>query len=121
MLDTKSMVQASVTVFPLNDAAHRTCLFKNVCAIKGELTYYSKFGPDEVAIDYLPQGFEGNMFHVAYLRAFTPPIKTIHGAVPGLPFSDTELTFLDSNSWSFNYGYYLIDNIIPTFMAAKIF
>lgn len=122
VLDTNSMRQASVTVFPLNDAAHRTCLFKDVCAVNGKLTYFSKYGPDRVAIDYIPQGFNGNIFHVAYLRAFTLPINTIVGPMPAeYLYSKTDLTFLDANSWSFNYGHYLIDNTIPNFMAAKIF
>lgn len=122
VLDANSMKQASVTVFPLNDAAHRTCLFKNVCAVNGKLTYYSKYGPDEVPAEYTPVGFGGNMFHVAYLRAFTLPLQSIVGPVPAdYPFSDVDLTFLDANSWSFNYGHYLIDNTIPNFMSAKIF
>lgn len=122
VLDTNSMKQASVTVFPLNDAAHRTCLFKNICAVDGKLTYYSRYGPDRVAIDYIPQGFNGNIFHVAYLRAFTLPIHAVVGSMPqNYPYSTTDLTFLDANSWSFNYGHYIIDNTIPNFMAAKIF
>jgi len=116
------MKQASVTVFPLNDAAHRTCLFKNICTENGKLTYYSKYGTDKVSPEYVPEGFKGNLFHVAYLRAFTLPIQTKVGAIPSdHSFSPTDLTFLDSNSWSFNYGHYLIDNIIPAFMSAKIF
>jgi hypothetical protein len=122
VLDAKSMVQASVTVFPLNDAAHRTCLFKNICAVNGKLTYYSQYEPGSVTNDYLPEGFGGNIFHVAYLRAFTLPVHTVQGSIPAdFPFSETDLTFLDANSWSFNYGHYLIDNTIPNFMAAKIF
>jgi hypothetical protein len=122
VLDANSMKQASVTVFPLNDAAHRTCLFKNTCFENGKLTYYSRYGPDEVPADYIPEGFGGNIFHVAYLRAFTLPVHSKVGPVPtDHPFSKTDLTFLDANSWSFNYGHYLIDNTIPNFMAAKIF
>ena len=122
VLDENSMKQASVTVFPLNDAAHRTCLFKNICSEDGKLTYYSKYGSDKVPVEYIPDGFKGNLFHVAYLRAFTLPIQSKVGQIPSShPFSPTDLTFLDSNSWSFNYGHYLIDNIIPAFMTAKIF
>jgi hypothetical protein len=122
VLDSNSMKQASVTVFPLNDAAHRTCLFKNICAVNGKLTYYSKHGAEEIPQEYLPDGFAGNMFHVAYLRAFTLPVQSSVGPVPsGHQFSKVDLTFLDANSWSFNYGHYLIDNTIPNFMSAKLF
>lgn len=122
VLDTNSMTQASVTVFPLNDAAHRTCLFKNICAVNGKLTYYSRYGSDKVHSDYLPEGFGGNMFHVAYLRAFTLPLQNVIGPVPSeYQFSGVNLTFLDANSWSFNYGHYLIDNTIPNMMSARLF
>jgi len=125
-MDTNIMKQASVTVFPLNEAAHRTCLFRNVCFLNGELTYFSRYNKtvDHVQVpkDYQPRGFNGNVFHVAYLRAFTLPIKTTTGSVPDdIRFSKVDLTFLDANSWSFNYGHYLIDNVIPAFMAAKLF
>lgn len=126
VMDTNSMKQASVTVFPLNEAAHRTCLFRNVCFLKGELTFFSRYNKtvDHVQVpkEYQPKGFNGNVFHVAYLRAFTLPIKTTTGAIPtGIRFSKVDLTFLDANSWSFNYGHYLIDNVIPAFMAAMLF
>ena len=122
VLDTNSMKQASVTIFPLNDAAHRTCLLQNICSENGKLTYYSKYGSDIVSSEYLPEGFKGDMFHVAYLRAFTLPLTMKVGSVPKEnEFSTIDLTFLDANSWSFNYGHYLIDNTIPNFMAAKIF
>lgn len=122
VLDTNSMKQASVTIFPLNDAAHRTCLLQNICSENGKLTYYSKYGSDVVSSEYLPEGFKGDMFHVAYLRAFTLPLTMKVGSVPKEnEFSAIDLTFLDANSWSFNYGHYLIDNTIPNFMAAKIF
>lgn len=125
VMDTNSMKQASVTIFPLNDAAHRTCLFRNLCSVQGQLTYYSKYSKTDsiqVPLEYLPKGFKGNIFHVAYLRAFTLPIKTTYGSIPEeYSFSKTDLTFLDANSWSFNYGHYLIDNVIPAFMASKLF
>ena len=121
-IETSSMRQASVTVFPLNDPAHRTCLFKNICAVQGKLTYFLKDSTPKVPKEFLPEGFGGNVFHVGYLRAFTLPISTKIGAIPqDYEFSPIDLTFLDANSWSFNYGHYLIDNVIPTFMAAKLF
>lgn len=121
-LETKSMKQASVTVFPLNDPAHRTCLFKNICAVKGQLTYYLQDENPSIPKEYVPEGFGGNVFHVGYLRAFTLPISTTIGPVPSdYEYSPIELTFLDANSWSFNYGHYLIDNVLPAFMAAKLF
>lgn len=122
VFDTNSMKQTSVTIFPLNAPDHRTCLFKNICAVKGKLTYFSKYVNDTVPKDYLPEGFNGNVFHVAYLRAFTLPVSTVKGPIPkDYEFSDVDLTMLDANSWSFNYGHYLIDNVIPAFMAARLF
>jgi hypothetical protein len=44
------------------------------------------------------------------------------GAIPEeLPLHDSKVAFLDANSWSFNYGHYLIDNVIPTFISSRIF
>lgn len=117
---TESMRQGSITVFPLNNPEFRMCYYKNICMINGSLTYYAK--PGNVPQDYLPEGFGGNIHHLSYLRGFTMPVNTSHGPVPAnAPFHPTELTFLDSNSWTFNYGHYLHDNVIPTFTAAKIF
>ncbi len=72
--------------------------------------------------DYLPEGFGGKVNHLSYLRAFTVDVNTVQGAIPaGYPYSPINLTFLDSNSWSFNYGHYLNDNVMPTYYAAKLF
>lgn len=120
VLQTTSMHQASVTDFPLNNPAYRTCLYRNVCIVDGSLVYYDR--NSNVPEDYLPKGFGGNIHHIGYLRAFTLPMKTVKGSIPGdFKFSDMNITFLDANSWSFNYGHYLLDNVIPTFAASKIF
>ena len=81
-------------------------------------------------------GFDGNMFHTGHLRGFTIPIKMLYGSLSqlisdgnksGLNFKYSTismskmLTFLDANSWTFNYGHYMIDNVIPAFTAAKVF
>eukprot|EP01031_Cornospumella_fuschlensis_P036554 gene36554-44344_t len=120
VLKTDSMVQASVKVFPLNNPEFRMCLYRNICIVNGTLTYYKKAG--NVPSDYLPEGFEGRIHHLSYLRGFTMPIATHTGPIPAdSTFHDAKLVFLDSNSWSFNYGHYLHDNVIPTFTAAKVF
>lgn len=120
---TPSMHQASIKVWPLNDPEFRTCHYKNMCLVNGVLTYYQKYpenGP--VPKDYLPSGFDGNINHLSYLRAFTMPVKTVYDKIPThFPFSNVSVTFLDSNSWSFNYGHYLNDNVMPTFATAKLF
>jgi hypothetical protein len=100
VLDSNSLKQASVTVFPLNDAAHRTCLFRNVCFNDGKFTYYSKYSAHKtvtVPEDFTPEGFAGNIFHVAYLRGFTLPVVTVHESVPADAVYSPTLTFLDAN------------------------
>lgn len=125
-LDTNSMKQAAMQKFPMNDAEHRTCLFRDVCLVNGELTYYISENKNTYLSemkDYLPEGFDGGkMLHTGHLRSFTMPIKTVVGAVPkDYGFHHSKLAFLDANSWSFNYGHYFIDNVIPTFAAAMLF
>jgi hypothetical protein len=127
VLKTESLKQASIKVWPLNDPEFRSCHFRNICLINGTLTYFQKYAKGDssfVSNEYLPNGFnDGYICHLSYLRAFTMQIKTEYEtAIPSsLPFHDIPLVFLDSNSWSFNYGHYLNDNIIPTFMIAKLF
>jgi hypothetical protein len=118
---TESLRQSSVTVFPLNNPEFRTCYYKNVCLVNGTLTFYQRMGGN-VPEEYTPSGFGGNIHHLSYLRGFTMPISTVSGSIPpGSTYHDVNLMFLDSNSWSFNYGHYLHDNIIPTFAASKVF
>jgi len=98
----------------------------------GALIYFQKnqTGQLNVPVDYTPQGFDGSMFHTGHLRGFTIPIKVLYSplASVGSNISSStslrlsrKLTFLDANSWSFNYGHYMIDNVIPAFTAAKVF
>eukprot|EP01034_Spumella_vulgaris_P024800 gene24800-31180_t len=57
-----------------------------------------------------------------WLSSFTVPVHTAVGAVPKeYPYSPVNLTFLDANSWSFNYGHYINDNVLPTYYAARLF
>ena len=107
----------------MNDPQHRTCLLRNVCIVNGNLTYYiSNATASEVPKDYLPSGFDGKMFHVGHLRAFTIPLNTETGDIPPTYSWHAQKTvYLDANSWTFNYGHYLIDNVLPSFFAAKIF
>jgi hypothetical protein len=125
-LDSKSMTQAAMQKFPVNDAEHRTCLFRNVCLVDGDLTFYISANKNAYLSemkDYLPEGFDnGNMIHTGHLRGFTMPIKSVVGAIPkDFGYHHSKIAFLDANSWSFNYGHYFIDNVIPTFAAAKLF
>lgn len=120
------MKQAAMQKFPMNEAEHRTCLFRDVCMVDGELTFYVSANKNTYLSgmkDYLPEGFDGGkMLHTGHLRSFTMPIKTVVGAVPeAYSFHHSKIAFLDANSWSFNYGHYFIDNVIPTFTAAKLF
>ena len=93
--------------------------------VDGELTFYVSANKNTYLSgmkDYLPEGFDGGkMLHTGHLRSFTMPIKTVVGAVPeAYSFHHSKIAFLDANSWSFNYGHYFIDNVIPTFTAAKV-
>ena len=110
----------------MNDPEHRTCLFRNVCINKGELNFYissTKHDSLSQMKDYIPDGFDGGkMLHTGHLRGFTMPIKTVVGAMPSdSEFHHSKIAFLDANSWSFNYGHYFIDNVIPAFTAARLF
>jgi len=120
---TESLHQASIKVFPLNDPEFRTCHYRNVCLINGEITYYQKYEEaHHVPNDYLPSGFDGNVHHLSYLRGFTMPVKTVIGSIPAdSRFNPVDVVFLDANSWSFNYGHYILDNIIPTYMTYQLF
>ena len=113
-METETMRQAAMTKFPLNDPEHRTCLFRNVCVDGGKLNFY--ISPDRAANlpkEYQIDGFDGKMFHIGHLREYTLAMETVKGAVPkDIPFSHSRITFLDANSWSFNYGHYLLDNVL---------
>ena len=109
--------------FPMNDAEFRTCKFRNVCLIKGKLTFYmSNHSSKHTPAEYLPEGFKGSMFYTGHLRGHTMPVQTVVGPVPqgDVPMHDLP-TFLDAVSWSFNYGHYLIDNVLPVYIASRIF
>lgn len=120
---TSNMRQAAYRSFPLNDPEFRTCLFKNMCVVNGSLTHYiSSHVKETLAEDYLPSGFAGKMFHVGEIRAFTLPISTVVGEIPShLSFHDSQVAFLDANSWSFDVGHYLVDNAIPAYAVARVF
>jgi hypothetical protein len=109
--------------FPLNDPEHRACVLQNVCFVHGNLTFYvSPVLENIIPTDYLPLGFDGKVVHTGHLRGFTTPIQTKYETIPtSYEWSNVSLTFYDANSWSFNYGHYLIDNVIPTFIMAKLF
>lgn len=123
VLKTESMFQTSVRVFPLNNPEFRTCHYRNICLVNGTLTYFQKYPKDgPVPQEYVPAGFEGNVNHLSYLRGFTMPVSTEYRRIPSeYAFHTTKYMFLDSNSWSFNYGHYLNDNVMPTFVASKLF
>lgn len=124
VLKTDSMQQTSVKVWPLNNPEFRTCHYRNVCLVNGSITYFQKYSKDgQVPKEYLPEGFDGNVNHLSYLRAFTMPVVTHYGPIDmsKSTFHPIKYTFLDSNSWSFNYGHYLNDNVMPTFVASKLF
>jgi hypothetical protein len=117
---------SQLSKFPLNDPEHRNCLLRNVCFLEGNLTFFKSTKQQESLSqvrDYLPEGFNGKMFHVGHLRAFTIPIHTVEGDIDeDLTWSDKDVTTaLDANSWSFNYGHYVIDNVLPVFTACKLF
>ena len=112
--------------FPMNDPEFRTCKFRNVCLMDGQLSYYiSNHTAKHTPIEYLPDGFSkgASMFHVGHLRGHTMPVKTVIGHAPvEATWHDPAVpVFLDAVSWSFNYGHYLIDNVLPTWFAARIF
>lgn len=94
-----------------------------MCLINGVLTYFQKYPKSgNVPKEYLPTGFDGNINHLSYLRGFTMPVKTEYGEIPAdYPFHNVTNVFLDSNSWTFNYGHYLNDNVMPTYAAAQLF
>lgn len=128
ILETQSLSWAmrqgdQLSKFPMNDPEHRACLLRNVCIDHGNLTYYvTDFHHANIPADYLPEGFGGRVTHLAHLRGFTMPIQTVVGTIPKThAWSEVPLTYLDANSWSFNYGHYLIDNVLPAFTAAKLF
>jgi hypothetical protein len=109
--------------YPINEADTSVCMFNNICSLNGTLTYFvSERTKETVPTEYLPEGFGGNMFFTGHLRGLTLPIKTVVGKIPlNFKYHHVRLMFLDANSWSYNYGHYLNDNVIPTFAAAKVF
>jgi hypothetical protein len=126
VFNTDSMKQASIKVFPLNNPEFRTCHYRNICLVNGTLTYFQKYpegnGKNGIPKEFLPSGFNGNVNFLSYLRDFTMPVSTVVGSIPSdYSFSPIPVTFLDSCSWSFNYGHYLNDNIIPTFTTHRLF
>ena len=137
VLETQPMSWAmrqgkQLSKFPMNDPEFRTCKFRNVCLINGQLTYYiSNHTAKHTPVEYLPDGFGkgASMFHVGHLRGHTMPIKTVVDHAPsaatpgsGVVWHDPAVpVFLDAVSWSFNYGHYLIDNVLPTYFASRIF
>lgn len=123
VLRQESLFQTSVKVWPLNNPEFRTCHYRNVCLVNGTLTYFQKYAKDgPVPSEYLPSGFDGNINHLSYLRGFTMPVSTEYKKIPShYHYHATKYVFLDSNSWSFNHGHYLNDNIMPTFAASQLF
>lgn len=123
VFNQESLFQTSVRVWPLNNPEFRTCHYRNVCLVNGTLTFFQKYPKDgPVPAEYLPSGFGGNVNHLSYLRAFTMPVSTEYSAIPAqYPFHNVKYAFLDANSWSFNHGHYLNDNVMPTFAASKLF
>lgn len=133
VLETKSMKWAmrqgqgefTLNRYPLNEAEFRTCLYRNICLIGGTLTYYiSNNTKVNTPNDYLPDGFDGKMIHTGHLRRSTLPIQTVVSNA-GIPkeyqYHSVKNVFLDANSWTFNYGHYLNDNVLPAYFAARIF
>lgn len=127
VLDTYPMSWAmrqgkQLSKFPMNDAEFRTCKFKNVCLIKGQLNFYvSNHTSRHTPAEYMPEGFKGSMFYTGHLRGHTMPVHTVVGPVPFDVPQHPQPAFLDAVSWSFNYGHYLIDNVLPVYFACRIF
>lgn len=122
VMNTESMHQSVFKKFPLNDPEHRVCVFRNMCIVNGSLTFYeSPRTHESLPAEYLPEGFDGNMYHTAHLRGFTLPIKTVVGQIPSThTLHHSKLAFLDANSWSYNYGHYMIDNVLTSFTGAQV-
>jgi hypothetical protein len=123
VMGTESMHQSGFQKFPVNDPEHRVCVFRNMCIVDGNLTsFLNPHTKANLPEDFLPDGFEGNMYHTAHLRGFTLPIQTVVGSIPSdYSLHHSKLAFLDANSWSYNYGHYMIDNVLTSFTGAEVF
>eukprot|EP01038_Epipyxis_sp_PR26KG_P006909 gene6909-9461_t len=121
-LETGNM-QHTQSRYPINEVDMRVCHMKNICLVNGTLTYFMNPKLKEVVPeDFTVNGFQGSMFHTGHLRGLTMPISVVYYEVPSnyIPHP-SKITFLDAPSWSYNYGHYINDNVIPAFTAAKIF
>eukprot|EP01038_Epipyxis_sp_PR26KG_P017163 gene17163-23644_t len=103
-----------------NDPSFRICKFDNICWVDNQLVYYE----DPIITNEVPIDFRFGQLFLQYGEAYHLKLnlKIISESLPtDIPFVDAKVGYLDAHSNSYNYGHYLIDNVIPHFIASRIF
>ena len=109
--------------FPLLDPKFRTCKVRNVCWEKGQLIYYEhptlKHNVDR---DFLMEDINSEGFYAGQWSPEPFYFAVKNTSVPQhVPFDRSRIAYLDAHSNSYNYGHYILDNVFPHFVAAKLF
>lgn len=128
--------------FPLNDPRFRVCRLRNVCFtyktdahnLPPTLVYFrreyedkQKTLSDEFSFQTMAKNIVAGQLSFKRIlsdsasRKFTfMPVVVVDHGYDTNKFQTKSTIFLDEPSWP-NYGHYLIDNVIPTYMAAEMF
>jgi hypothetical protein len=122
----KTLQATQRPAFPeADDLILRACRFRNVCLVKGELTYYAD-PLEAMAPPYLRAGALGRMFYEGYYEKSYNISTTIKVSASMLPaamsFAPQDRTYLlGALSYPFNIGHVLVDTVMPAFAATDVF
>lgn len=127
-------LQHSADQFPLaSNADFRVCHLKNMCFSEGKLLYYRDPNLATVSSDFFPPAMNtshsGSMFYTGIIDFSIIPIHLIDVEMitnQSYPSKSkrrvrNKIAAFGATALSFNYGHYILDDVVPIFSAARIF
>lgn len=89
---------------------------------RGLIYYQDPNEIQELPIEYLISTFNNNLVYAGVSTPNTLVIRVESSTVPtNIAYDESEISFYDANSNSYNYAHYLLDNVFPHFAAAELF
>lgn len=112
----------------LNSVQTKVCHFENICFSEGQFFFFMpervlNTSSDSFFQDVTFNGFKDDFMVVGIDRLdLRPPIKMVSGHVPReFAYDAAEVGYWLGNSNAYNYGHYLFDTVLSSYIGARMF
>lgn len=117
---------------PIDDPSWRVCIFRDVCMVDGELTYYvdpaaEEATPPNLRMSSFSTGVGTGLFYLGFIdyrmSGISMAPNTVAGARPPelKVHPDDRLFVLDDYSFVGTFSHVLIDHVMAAYSAAELF